>query len=157
MRDVIRGEPALELAAAVPDGETTAAVDVGDGPAVAVLDPVGGRESEAPIVCPGDDHVTDTRLVSVPQTHFLPGRGTVESMIAGAAVELSDEFAGRGEHDRVESVGSVGNPSSERILGDLGEITDMNTAMIEIEAECAGIAFPQGERGLCFGRVGEPV
>ena len=33
----------------------------------------------------------------------------------------------------------------------------MNTAMIEIEAECAGIAFPQGERGLCFGRVGEAV
>ena len=33
----------------------------------------------------------------------------------------------------------------------------MNTAMIEIEAECAGIAFPQRERGLCFGRVGEAV
>ena len=62
-----------------------------------------------------------------------------------------------GEHDRVESDGSVGNPSGEGILGDLGEITDMNTAVIEIEAECAGIAFPQGERGLCFGRVGEAV
>ena len=78
-------------------------------------------------------------------------------MITGSAVELSDELAGRSEHDRVESDGSVGNPSGERILGDLGEITDMNTAMIEIEAECAGIAFPQGERGLCFGRVGEAV
>ena len=78
-------------------------------------------------------------------------------MLTGSAVELSDELAGRGEHDRVESDGSVGNPSSERIFGDLGEITDMNTAMIEIEAECAGIAFPQGERGLCFGRVGEAV
>jgi hypothetical protein len=49
------------------------------------------------------------------------------------------------------------NPSVERVLGDLGEITDMNTAMIEIEAECARIAFPQRERGLCFGRVGEAV
>jgi hypothetical protein len=49
------------------------------------------------------------------------------------------------------------NPSVERVLGDLGEITDMNTAMIEIEVECAGIAVPQGERGLCFGRVGEAV
>jgi hypothetical protein len=46
-RDVIRGELALELAAAVPDSEPTAGVDVGDGPPVAVLDPVGGRESEA--------------------------------------------------------------------------------------------------------------
>ena len=56
-------------------------------------------------------------------------------MITGSAVELSDELAGRGEHDRVESDGSVGNPSGEGILGDLGEITDMNSAMIEIEAE----------------------
>ena len=52
-RDVIRGELALELAAAVPDGELTAAVDVGDGPAVAVLDPVGGRESESAVVACG--------------------------------------------------------------------------------------------------------
>ena len=141
----------------MPDGEPTAAVDVGDGPAVAVLDPVGGRESEAAIVRAGDDHVADTGPVSVAQTHFLPGRDTVEAMIAGAAVEFGDELAGGGEHDRVESGGSVGNPSGEGILGDLGEITDMNTAMIEIEAECAGIAFPEGERGLCFGRVGEAV
>ena len=87
----------------MPDGEPTAAVDVGDGPAVAVLDPVGGRESEASIVRAGDDHVADTRPVSVPQTHFLPGRGTAETMITGSAVELSDELAGRSEHDRVES------------------------------------------------------
>ena len=78
-------------------------------------------------------------------------------MLAGAAVEFSDELAGGSEHDRVESDGSIGNPRSKGILGDLGEITDMNTAMIEIEAECAGIAFAQGERGLCFGRVGEAV
>src|SRR5215211_9229501 len=78
-------------------------------------------------------------------------------MITGSAVELNDELAGRSEHDRVESDGPVGNPSNKRILGDLGEITDTNPAMIEIEAECAGIAFPQTERGLCFGRVGEAV
>ena len=69
----------------------------------------------------------------------------VEAVITGAAVELSDVRAGRGEHDRVESDGSVGNPRRERIIGDLGEITNMNPAMIEIEAECAGIAFPQGQ------------
>jgi hypothetical protein len=50
-----------------------------------------------------------------------------------------------------------GNPSGEGILGDLGEITDVNTAMIEIEAERSGITFPQGERGVCFGGVGEAV
>ncbi|MFZ1116909.1 MAG: hypothetical protein WAN44_13910 [Propionibacteriaceae bacterium] len=78
-------------------------------------------------------------------------------MITGSAVELSDDLAGRSEHDRVESDGSVGNPSREPILGDLGKITDMNTALIEIEAECVGIPLPQGERGVCFGRVGEAM
>jgi hypothetical protein len=78
-------------------------------------------------------------------------------LITGSAVELGDELAGRSEHDRVQSGRSILNPSVERVLGDLGEITDMNTAMIEIEVECAGIAVPQGERGLCFGRVGEAV
>ena len=89
--------------------------------------------------------------------HFLPGRGTVATMITGAAVEFSDELAGGSEHDRVQSNRSILNPSGEGIIGDLGEITDMNTAMIEIEAECAGIAVPQGERGFWFGRVGEAV
>ena len=141
----------------MPDRQVTAPADAGDGPAVAVLDPVGGRESEASIIGAGDDHIADTGLIAISQTHFLPGRGTVEAMLAGSAVEVSDELAGGSEHDRVESGRSIWNPSSEGILGDLGEITDMNTAMIEIEAECAGIAFPQGERGLCFGRVGEAV
>ena len=122
--------------------------DVGDGPPVAVLDPVGGGESESSVVAPGDDHVSDTRPVSVPQTHFLPGRGTVETMITGSAVELGDELAGRSEHDRVESGRSIGNPSGEGILGDLGEITDMNPAMIEIEAECARDRLPAGRARL---------
>jgi hypothetical protein len=78
-------------------------------------------------------------------------------MITGAVVELGDELAGRGEHDRVQSGRSILSPSGEGIIGDLGEITDMNPAMIEIEARCAGVAVPQRERGLCFGRVGEAV
>jgi len=55
-------------------------------------------------------------------------------MITGSAVELSGELAGGGEHDHIQSGGSILNPCGEGILGDLGEITDMNTAMIEIEA-----------------------
>ena len=49
----------------MPDGETTAAVDVGDGPPVAVFDPVGGRESEPAVVAAGDDHISDTGLITV--------------------------------------------------------------------------------------------
>ena len=64
-------------------------------------------------------------------------------MISGSVVELSDELAGGAEHDRIESDGSVGNPSIERVFGDLGEITDMNTAMIKVVTECAGIAVAE--------------
>jgi hypothetical protein len=78
-------------------------------------------------------------------------------MIAGSTVEVSDELAGRSDHDRVESDGLIRNPSVERILGRGGYVADMNPAMIEIEAECAGIGFPQGERGVGFGPVGEAV
>ena len=102
--------------------------------------------------------ITSPTLARFPRPDALRCRpGVIETMRAGTAVEFGDELAGRGEHDRVESGSSVRNPSSESILGGLGEITNMNTAMIEIEAECAGIAFPQGERGLCFGRVGEAM
>ena len=72
----------------------------------------------------------------------------IDTLITGSAVELSDEVAGRSEHDRVESGRSILNPCGEGIFGDLGEITDMNTSVIEIEAECVRIAFPQRERGL---------
>jgi hypothetical protein len=103
LAQVVNRQSDCQLAAGVSHGEPTAAVDVGDGPAAAVLDPVRGRESEASIVRAGEDDVADTGPVSVAQTHFLLGRDVAEAMLAGAAVELSDELVGRSEHDRVES------------------------------------------------------
>ena len=44
--------------------------DAGDGPPVAVLDPVGGGEAESAVVAAGDDHISDTGLVAVGQTHL---------------------------------------------------------------------------------------
>ena len=44
-------------------------------------------------------------------------------------------LAGGGEHDRVESGRSVGNPSGEGILGGGGKVADMNTAVIKVEVE----------------------
>ncbi len=129
----------------MPHSQVTLFGDVGDGPPVSVLHPIGGAQAEPAVVGPCDDHIPDTRPVSVPQMHFLPGRGTVATMITGSAVELSNEVPGRSEHDRVQPSRSVGKPSVECIFGDRGEITDMNTAVIEIEAERVGIAFPQGE------------
>ena len=40
--DVVGGESDDKLAAVVPDVEIAVPPDVGDGPAIAVLDPVGG-------------------------------------------------------------------------------------------------------------------
>jgi hypothetical protein len=50
---IAKGQPDGEVAAVVPDGEVTAPADAGDGPPVAVLDPVGGAESELAVVCCG--------------------------------------------------------------------------------------------------------
>ena len=84
------------MAAAVPDGEVAVSTDVGDGPAVAVLDPVGGGEAESAVVAAGDDHISDTGPVSVGQAHLGAGGGVIETMIAGTAVEFGDEVLGWG-------------------------------------------------------------
>ena len=94
----------------------------------------------------GDDHISDTGLVPVGQTHLpAAARVLVEAMVAGAAVEFGDQLAGGGEHDRVQPGRSVGNPSGERILGGGGEVADMNPAVIEVEVECLGSAVAEGE------------
>ena len=109
--DVVGGEPDGELAAVVSDGQVAVPADCGDGPAVAVLDPVGGGEAESAVVGAGDDHIADTGLVPVRQAHLATGRVAAEAMITGAAVEFGDKLAGGGEHDRVQSGRPVGNPS----------------------------------------------
>ena len=117
------------------DFEVAALADAGDGPAVAVFDPVGGGEAESAVVAAGDDHVSDTGSVPVGQRHFGYCRRVIEPMRAGTAVEFGDQVPGGGEHDRVEPSRSVGNPSVERILSRGGHVADMNTAVIKVEVE----------------------
>ena len=50
LADIVGGEPDGEVAAGVPDGQVTLLADLGDGPAVPVLDPVGGGETEPAVV-----------------------------------------------------------------------------------------------------------
>ena len=57
---------------------------------------------------------------------------------AGALVELGDQLAGGGEHDRVQPGRSVGSPGGEDILGDGGEVADVDPAVVEVEAERLG-------------------
>src|SRR6478735_7820422 len=92
--DVIGGQPGGEVAAVVPHGQIAAFADSGDGPAVAVLDPVSRGDSESAVVGAGDDHVADAGLVPVRQGHLSFGGCAGEPVVAGAAVEVGDEVAG---------------------------------------------------------------
>jgi hypothetical protein len=155
--NVVGGEPCGEVAAVVSDGQVAAATYSSDGPAVSVFDPVVGREAESAVVGAGDDHVADTGLVAVRQAHLAAGRVTAEAMITGLSVEFGDQVPSGGEHDRVESCGSVGNPSCEGILRGGGDIADMDTTVIKIELKPRRVAVAEGQRCGRFGGVGEAM
>ena len=129
----------------MPDREVTAPADAGDGPPVAVLNPVGGGESESPVVAAGDDHIPDTGLVAVSQPHHRTRHIPVEALITGATVEFGDQLARGGEHDGIESSRSVQDPSGEGILSGFGNVTDMDASVIEIEVERREFTFAEGE------------
>ena len=74
----------------------------------------------------------------------------------GALVELGDEVAGGGEHERVEAVVAVVRPGGEHVLGEGGEVADVDPAVVEVEPERLGAPVAQGEGGGSFGGVGEP-
>ena len=126
--NVVGWEPGGELAAVVADIQSAVSANLRDGPSIAILDPVGGGESDAAVVVAGDDDVADAGPVS---TWFRIS----DAVLTGAAVEFGDEVAGGCEHDRVQAGIPVGNPSSERILDCYGKVTDVNAAMIKIEGE----------------------
>ncbi len=138
-------QPDGQPAAVVPDREVTLLADVGDGPPVAVLHPIGGSESESAVVAAGDDHISDTGLVPVGQTHLGRRWGVVEAMLTGATVEVGDKLAGRGQHDRVQSGSLVRKPSGEGILGGGGNVADVGAIVIEVEVERGRLAFAEGE------------
>jgi hypothetical protein len=79
--DVVAGQPDGQVAAGVSHRQVALFADVGDGPTVAILDPVGGGETEPAVVGPGDDHISDTGPVPVGQRHLGYRLGVVEAMI----------------------------------------------------------------------------
>jgi hypothetical protein len=144
LTDVVCGQPCGEVVAVVVNGQVAASADLDDGPAVAVLNPVGGGETEPTVVGAGDDHIADRCLVAVAKVDLPLGIGIVQPVVAGALVEVGDVFAGGGEHDRVEPGCPVGNPSGESILGGLGDIADMHPALMKVEPEGVGVAVTHG-------------
>ena len=160
--DVGGGEGDVEPGAGVPHRERTVGAGGVDGPAVAVLDPVGRRQAQSAVVGAGEDGVADIGGVPVGQGDAGAGVGAADavglrhSMCLCALVELGDEVAGGGEHDRVEALVAVAGPGGEHRIGDGGEVADVDAVVVEVEPEGFGASVAQGEGGGALGGVGEP-
>jgi hypothetical protein len=110
--------------------------DVGDGPAVAVLHPVGGADAEPAVVAAGDDDIPDTGLIPISQRNCGPDLRSLEAACAGTVVEVDDKVAGVGKHDRVEAGGLVVSPRCEDVLGGGGgQVADVHPPVVEVEVE----------------------
>ena len=133
--DVFGGQPHREPAAVMSDFEVALLADSGDGPAVAVFDPVGGGQAESPVVTAGDDHIPGAGLVPVGQPHHRIRDVAVEAVVSGAAVQLGHQIAGGGKHDRVQPGRPVSGPRVEGILGGGGEVADVDATLIQVEVE----------------------
>ena len=86
--DVVGGQPDTEPAVVMSNLQVAVSADSGDGPAVAVFDPVRGGETQSPVVPAGDDHISDTGPVSVCQRHLGCRTGVIEPIRAGTSVQF---------------------------------------------------------------------
>ena len=155
--DVVGGEPDEPAVVEVLHGQPAVAVDPVDGPAVAVLHPVGGAGAQPAVVAAGDDHVAGAGLVPVGQVDGCCRGAAADVFGAGALVELRGEFAGGGEHQRIQPGVPVGLPGGVQLVGGGGEVADVDPVVVEVEAERFRPALAQGKGGGGFGRVGEAV
>ena len=86
--DVVGWQPDGQLAAVCRTVRSPRRPMCGDGPPVAVLDPVGRGESQPAVVAAGDDHIPDAGLVPVGQTHLgCRAVGVIKTMRPGRLVE----------------------------------------------------------------------
>ena len=136
-----------------------------DGPAVAVLDPVGGGDGDGAVVLAADDRVPGRAGQPVGELHGglaggvdgdAVGRRFGESVGACAGVQLGDEVAGGGQHDRVAAGGAVVAPGVVGVIGAGGEVADVDALLVEVVAQRGGVAVAQRERGGSFCVVGCP-
>lgn len=131
-------------------------MDACDVPAVAVLDPVAAAAAQCPVVVSGDDQLPGRCPVAVGQLDLAAGCGAVESEGAGVVVELGDEVAGGGEHDRVQTSLFVGRPRGQDLAGDGGGVGGVEPLGVGIERNRGWVAIAEGEAGGGFGWIGEP-
>ena len=144
----------------------------GDRPPVAVLDEVGGGGAQLAVVAAGDDRVAgggggsvgqgDLALPVAPVAQSSGARSGLslfeggEPVGAGADVQLGGQLAGGGEHDRVQAGGPVGGPGGVGLVGDGGQVADVDPVVVDVEPEAGGVAGADGQAGGGFGLVAEP-
>jgi hypothetical protein len=136
------------------DGSAGAAVDgadpaVGgearDGPPVTVADPPCAAGKPA-VIAASDDQVASTCLVPVREFN-QPGRGVAgEPGTSGAVVEVGDLAAGRGQHQRVQTLVVVVLPGGQHPVGQPGGVADSDpvTSRIEVEGVGCSVADVEG-------------
>ena len=79
-----------------------------------------------------------------------------EAVGAGALVELADQVAGGGEHDRVQAVPRSVCQAAKTSSVMVARSPTWTRSLVEVEPERLGPAVAQGQGGGAFGGVGEP-
>ena len=137
------------------DVKITTGADGLHNPAVTVLNPIGRRHAKLPVVAAGDDQLIDAGPIPIGQRYLGVGRGVGESMAAGSPVEFGNEFPGGAS--MIESVPwersccHAVNTCSVMV-----EVADVDSLVVQVEADGPGFAVAEREGGGGFGRVGEP-
>ena len=81
----------------------------------------------------------------------------MEAVGADAPVQLGDEVAGGGEHDRVKATVTVGQPCAEQLLGRGDGVANVDALPIEVEAESFRSAVTKDEGGSRLCLIIKPV
>ena len=77
-----------------------------------------------------------------------------EPVEAGAFVELGDQVVGGGQQDGVAAGGAVGGPRCVGHVGGGGIGADMDTVVVDVEADSGGVTGADGQAGGGFGFPG---
>jgi hypothetical protein len=82
----------------------------------------------------------------------MPLRCRGEAVSAGSPVQIRDQVAGWGEHDRVQSFVVVGPPRLEQVLGECGQVADVDALAVRV-AQRLQPAVLQRHGGGRFGGI----
>ena len=145
--DILGGQGDHPLVTQMLDGDRPGVVDVDHLPPVTVLDPVGGTDPQPSIVGSGDHLVADGCLEAVGQAHASPGFGALEAVGAGALVQLSDQVSRGREHDRIAPLPSVEPPGVEHLVGHRGQVPNVYSLVVQIEAHGLWSTVAHRQRG----------